>query len=404
MKIYGGKIAENGFKKREIFFRRNFLLSFLTLFLLFTPAYIQQLPYAFFFTYLRLFIAVFWGIKILAGKKISFYCLLVCFYYVLLIISTAFNKGTLFQTIWGSIIGLTGVFYIERYAKQRKHDLLFTVYSYFLLCVVLSIITFIVWPNGLYYNGDVDAMYHFLGNYNTIINHVIPMAIAGICYSETYYCKNTKNIMVIVLIASLYMFFCSKALTSFIITALIIVAVFLLKARHWDLFLNLPAYITTIILSFFILIFYREPIRYIASLLVSAGKDITFSGRTIIWDYAIYWIKNAPILGNGAQTSEFILKRFGDGIVWGADHAHNMFLQVAYLTGYSGFIIFFLIVMAVIINIYKMEDKKMKRTQGLITFALFLGFLVEVMSFTFIFFLFALLIAVCKNYKTCYRK
>jgi len=72
--------------------------------------------------------------------------------------------------------------------------------------------------------------------------------------------------------------------------------------------------------------------------LVSRSGDVnellTLTGRSVIWDFALHQIAEAPILGHGHNSSETIfLERF---LYFTVTHAHNLILQSLFSVGMAG--------------------------------------------------------------------
>lgn len=83
----------------------------------------------------------------------------------------------------------------------------------------------------------------------------------------------------------------------------------------------------------------------LAEMLASAfGKDVTFSGRTAIWELVNVEISRHPWLGIGYQAfwhgpgspADWIIRR----LYWSAPHAHSGYLDIINSVGFVGFIVF----------------------------------------------------------------
>lgn len=74
------------------------------------------------------------------------------------------------------------------------------------------------------------------------------------------------------------------------------------------------------------------------------GRDATLTGRTEIWDYAIRYINERPLLGYGynvfweetGPVKRYLMKDLG----WEPASAHNGYLEVALNFGVTGFLLF----------------------------------------------------------------
>lgn len=77
------------------------------------------------------------------------------------------------------------------------------------------------------------------------------------------------------------------------------------------------------------------------------GRDMTFSGRTILWEYVLGQVINAPILGHGyanvGSTDQWALMidemfaiTINSGFEPQAPHSHNLWLETLYMGGIAG--------------------------------------------------------------------
>lgn len=77
------------------------------------------------------------------------------------------------------------------------------------------------------------------------------------------------------------------------------------------------------------------------------GRDLTFTGRTKIWDSALAAFAKSPVFGVGEienQASRDLI---------GATHAHNYYLDLLYKSGLPGFLIFFAILIICGVALYR---------------------------------------------------
>jgi len=89
------------------------------------------------------------------------------------------------------------------------------------------------------------------------------------------------------------------------------------------------------------------------------GKDITFTGRTFLWEEILLEVNNHPILGCGFQgywvvTNENLLKLY-EQFVWLPNQAHNGYLDILNELGFIGLIMFILVVINFSLNLPKLE-------------------------------------------------
>ena len=102
-------------------------------------------------------------------------------------------------------------------------------------------------------------------------------------------------------------------------------------------------------------------------------KDLTFTGRTYIWDIFISEIKKSILIGHGIVDSKYLI------LTLNAGHAHNYFLQILYQGGLltlSMFLGFFFSA------INKVKNCNEKKYVGIVIFAYLISFIFEAYSLT----------------------
>lgn len=79
---------------------------------------------------------------------------------------------------------------------------------------------------------------------------------------------------------------------------------------------------------------------FLTSSVLGKGEEyygITLNSRTIIWEYAMNLIKKKPLLGYGALSEQEI----HNYALYGADHCHNIFIEILFRTGIVGCFFYF---------------------------------------------------------------
>ncbi|WP_374047994.1 O-antigen ligase family protein [uncultured Finegoldia sp.] len=176
-----------------------------------------------------------------------------------------------------------------------------------------------------------------------------------------------------------------KSATS-IIGLLIIVFCLIIKSSKLSLI-----HFYFISLSFFTLIVVlgREyKIVYYISMFFN--RSITFTGRTNIWNSALYYINKKPLLGHGLETSLITIAKFN------FVSPHNRYLYILYTGGMLGFALFTYFVF----KIWRISKNNYKNYSNNITYrslyytccAIFIIFQMETYVGVLIYFPFILLV------------
>lgn len=98
------------------------------------------------------------------------------------------------------------------------------------------------------------------------------------------------------------------------------------------------------------------------------GKDLTFSGRTLIWEGTLHMINERPIFGfgygsfweKGSYTYNFV-NQYLNAVFFEFEHAHNGFLDILTNIGYAGLLIvlvaYFLFIKRNLYFLFKKTEK-----------------------------------------------
>ena len=95
--------------------------------------------------------------------------------------------------------------------------------------------------------------------------------------------------------------------------------------------LNLKIYVLINILFFFLIVWNGDRPAVIMAFLALVGKNLTFSGRTMIWQNTRNNLVNHRLLGLGYKSDQEMLQEVG-GL-----SSHNIYLDIIYQTGLVGF-------------------------------------------------------------------
>lgn len=177
-----------------------------------------------------------------------------------------------------------------------------------------------------------------------------------------YYLNLVKNISykekykaIILIVISLILIILSKSSTGIVTVALFLPLLLVLKRKK----------LAKIILKISIMVAMLLPVINITSSFLNEiitnifGKNLTFSGRRYIWDYALQKLSTHPIRGNGFNSTEYLLK---DKVIpiyeRVASHTHNGFLELFLQTGLIGVILLISIIIITYKYTFRLERKE----------------------------------------------
>ena len=268
------------------------------------------------------------------------------------------------------------------------------MFVFFFIVVFINFISLTFFPDGLFYDDrGIKGDNFFLGNYNIFITYILPAILSGYLYYEKSFGR--LKIPFFILCITAILSFWSRSVTSLFGFVIIISFLLFFNRKLWRFIFNNYIYIGTFLVAIFSLVIFpnNSPLfKIIASI---TGKDVTFTGRTDIWQHAINKISESPLIGYGYQTSEINIEWLGS---IHALHPHNLILGFTYETGLIGFSIVLIIFMMVLHKLTQIYPGKIKWFLGISIFALLVMSLFEFYSRKFIFLYWGIIFYYCKNH------
>lgn len=396
------------FKIRESIKKHKTLVSFLYIFafllirppvmLTYFPIYNKYDVYAKMIVVLGIFFCFF--LRVLNTKKELLYFAAMNLYFILIVASTLINDGDIKLALWGSmILGNAMAMLICIGISDDAENFLKTMYYMHYILIVLNLFTVLNYSldelNNWQYGTMNDKM--LFGVYTGFIQWMLPAQILGYIIRNRYEKENGSFLITYILLCMIILFTIFYVTVATSIVAFLILDIFLLffnNNKFQKIFNIITAIIANIFIYIYIIILRADNI--ITKLIVKAlGKNMTFSGRTYIWDETIKRIKESPILGNGIQFREFRLNIKSTG----AANAHNLGIETAYRGGVLGCIALLIYILISIKDIFNVSDIKIKGVLTIFVFCFLLDSLFEahpdivtIITFSLIYFISALFI------------
>lgn len=200
-----------------------------------------------------------------------------------------------------------------------------------------------------------DGFTYFLGmdNYSafaTLLMIGVLLFNDIVKYGENQFSK--KNLFLLGLLMAGYLYV--RSVTA-IVSFLFLIMMMLLK-KYWDTILQFISikkamFLIAILLILILTINIQNLVAgFLASGLLGKGSyGITLNSRTIIWAQAVDMIFKRPLLGNGELTVDQIAAH----ALYGASHAHNIFIELLFRTGVCGFIAYMCFIFGSLGNSWK---------------------------------------------------
>ncbi len=304
-------------------------------------------------------------------SKINLQLFLIIILQAILIFSTVINNGEIIDVITNSIQIFAFSLIIE-YLTQKNINLFFKAISIILIVlVVLNYITILIQPDG-YLIGYLKKW--LFGTKNNHFSIILPAIICSYIYFK-FIKKCNSVIFKILLVVSI-------ASVIFLQSATTLVAMFVLllyfPLKNIIKKINIKNFFVIYCIIFFVIIVFQ--LQNIFSFFIEdvLNKDVTFTGRTELWNTSLEFIKDKPLLGYGNENQDNRVVKFGK---LSYIHCHNMILEILYQGGIILLIVFIIFLYNVIKKISITQNNDLK-SLGLWTLIVYsIALFTEVYSF-----------------------
>ena len=307
---------------------------------------------------------------LLRRGKIDKFILFVILFYCSLLFSTFYFSQSYVNLIYEFASILSWIVLFKINMLDNKDKFLTTLENTFFILLLINFITIILFPGGFYLNSSGYSGNYFLGYDNNLITYIFPALALSFTNS-----LNKNGEIGLKSIFLLIISFCSIIFTwsaTGVVSMVIMIVLFFAYTINKKDF-PIKKYIVVALSLFIGIVFLR--FQNIFSFIIEGWlkKDLTFTGRTYIWDIFIGEIKKSILIGHGIVDSKYLIRTLNAG------HAHNYFLQILYQGGlvtFSMFLGFFFSA------INKVKNCKEKKYVGIVIFAYLISFIFEAYSLT----------------------
>lgn len=223
----------------------------------------------------------------------------------------------------------------------------------FLLLLIINIATILLFPEGLYINPvNLTNQNWLLGYKNSHILFILPTIFVSIINSLRNNNKIKINCWLIILLSFFNIVLVDSG-TSLVGLFILILMILLSKIVSKFKFFSARNYL----IIFYVLVFLIVVLRfqnYFDYIIVDVlNRDLTFTGRTYIWDYALESIKSNMLFGYGEKSFIYFLRT---GTV--VKSTHDELLQIFYNYGIIGFTLFSTLLFIAVNKLSKNKNKK----------------------------------------------
>ena len=300
--------------------------------------------------------------------------LLVMLYSFIILFSAVINNNITMGMIYTNFVYIGFIIYINYCMKDFKNfinalNILFT------LLIIYNLILAIFVQSSYMYIGYQGSQKVFVGTFESRngISMVMIPAIAFILIRSEYIYEKVRNKDILLCFMVLIIILLSKSSTGFIVGSLLVIYVLLLKKIKIKININKLMSIYTIIYTQVVIFRIQETVfrGFIENTL---QKNVTLTGRTLIWDFIMKIIPNSLIFGYG--RNDIIAQ---NAIIRDVTEAHNGLLEILLCTGIIGLFVFILI----LLNVFKALNKSNSKISYILSMAIFLYFCIALTESAF---------------------
>ena len=270
---------------------------------------------------------IFLFFAVLNYKKIDKVIICEILYFVIYIFSTLIHENYGIHILLLNMVRTMNILLISKYAIEKKPKIFIKGAKHFFeVCILIEFVSIILFPHGLYYvAGNVNPHY-FLGHRNNTIEYILPSLF--FVYADDIL-NNKKSIlsllMVLICIACVFLTWSANS-----IVAIVLTFVYLLDREKGVIqkkfnFCKLFFMSVGLFFSFIVIKIQNLFEWFITGIL---HKSLTFTGRVIIWDKSLEYIKKSPIIGYGYESMEVKSSK-----IIHSSSSHNYFLDFLYCGG-----------------------------------------------------------------------
>mgnify|MGYP001161737690 FL=1 len=300
--------------------------------------------------------------------------LLVMLYSFIILFSAVINNNITIGMIYTNFVYIGFIIYINYCMKDFKNfinalNILVT------LLIIYNLILAIFVQSSYMYIGYQGSQKVFVGTFESRngISMVMIPAIAFILIRSEYIYEKVRNKDILLCFMVLIIILLSKSSTGFIVGSLLVIYVLLLKKIKINININKLMSIYTIIYTQVVIFRIQETVfrGFIENTL---QKNVTLTGRTLIWDFIMKIIPNSLIFGYG--RNDIIAQ---NAIIRDVTEAHNGLLEILLCTGIIGLFVFILI----LLNAFKALNKSNSKISYILSMAIFLYFCIALTESAF---------------------
>lgn len=330
------------------------------------------------FFYAQIAVLLLMSILVLLRRKCSAITIWIVVYYAYMFADCVL-LGTDTSEAETYLISVMGFLLVLEFYIQRDISVFIRTFVWLVGGIVfLNAILVLLYPNGMYINTRGDTGNWLLGYYNAHFFTVLPWCILFLTTSTKKHGKLTWLAVLVVaaLTACLYMAGSKTSTVSMVVFLLALTLSMKVGKIHLP---NISIIVAiSALLSYLMIAFHIQD--YFADFILNVlHRDVSLTGRTMIWTMAMNSIRSSPIIGNGSRVYEL------NNGMWTTTQAHNTFLNILVNGGIVGFILFMLPLVLLAVKMRKMSGHIYKKIYLLSFIAYGVSFFAEMFQLPWMF-------------------
>ena len=311
------------------------------------------------------------------NKRLTKLTLCLLIYISMQIVLTLIGHGDFYLLLNYQLYIVNYVILAELMIEKDARTALCVILFLFEILIYINLFTIIAFPNGLYYNTGrvMGSSRHawFLGDDGQHIDYFLIATIVALLmlrYGNTFFTKVRSCLLIVACIFSTV----AGSMATGIVTMLTVIVVFFLMCwiNKLEKMLTAKNVLFVSLAVNVLIVIFRMQERFSSFFEVYLERDVTFTGRTRIWDIVLYYIYRNPILGNGFGNSAFLRETVGSIHAW---ESHNQLLQFTF----EGGLFFLSLVIVYLFTIARKIDRR-KDYYSIVGVSIFAGIMVTCLT------------------------
>jgi len=305
---------------------------------------------------------------------------------------TTFGKYIVLFSVWTYVIaplisgnGSPGLFYLfDALGLLSFFDIGFSVHPskmikatahLFAVMITLNALMVLLIPDG--FLAEDGARCYLFGIRTGFSLFIIPGILFNLVNDK--YKGKTSFYTLLTFLAGGYSLLAKWVVTGLLELLLIVVLLMLMRKKTIATKINLVWVAISLFIVDFSITIMGSSLQIMNAIAILLNKDVTFSGRTLIWAKVIEALSGSPIAGLGAHSTVTI------GLTQRS--AHNQWLHFAMEGGYVAMIIVVIAVIFSCITLFKSKNSKWYTVVAICTIAVLVGSVTEIQTYVPFFYL-----------------